>query len=270
MYIMAKMVKFAVVLSLTGLMGCSSPMDAFIENSNEYILENSAVEKLSEDELEGMSKEQLEYAKNEIYARHGKIFDDEVYNKYIADCNWYKPDPNFNEDDLSVTENYNLRLIEQAIEENYPETTTEEPTTQATTLARYTGDNYTYVPPEPEVDSNNDYSEIAALLTDYGYALCNAINYGNYSYVSGYIAAGSALERDQRSLVSRLYSKGTMESFGGIVINSISYINDNTCNVNVSETETIYYSDGREETNTYNWTYTAVKNGGIWQLSNIA
>lgn len=46
---------------------------------------------LTEKELDAMSASDLELAENEIYARHGRIFDDEKYKKHFEKKSWYKP-----------------------------------------------------------------------------------------------------------------------------------------------------------------------------------
>lgn len=68
------------------------------ENSyeySEYILPNSSVDVLTEDDLDGLSAQELTYARNEIYARHGYIFKSSELNEYFANQSWYEPDESF-------------------------------------------------------------------------------------------------------------------------------------------------------------------------------
>lgn len=53
-------------------------------NSTDYIFKASDKEYLTEDDVRGMSKEQLALARNEIFARHGYVFNDEQYKKYFS------------------------------------------------------------------------------------------------------------------------------------------------------------------------------------------
>ena len=42
-------------------------------------------------QLEGLSKDQLAYARNEIYARHGRRFQDQMFQDYFNAKSWYVP-----------------------------------------------------------------------------------------------------------------------------------------------------------------------------------
>ena len=46
---------------------------------------------LTRDQLEGLSKDQLAYARNEIYARHGRRFQDQMFQDYFNAKSWYVP-----------------------------------------------------------------------------------------------------------------------------------------------------------------------------------
>lgn len=50
---------------------------------SEYVLPDSAKRKLKKSDLKGLSKEELRIARNEIYARHGRMFDDKKLQKYF-------------------------------------------------------------------------------------------------------------------------------------------------------------------------------------------
>lgn len=60
-------------------------------NDSEYILPDSDSRKLTKSDLKKLSKKQLRYARNELYARHGRIFDDEELDKYFRSKSWYVP-----------------------------------------------------------------------------------------------------------------------------------------------------------------------------------
>jgi hypothetical protein len=61
--------------------------------------------------LTGLFIEDVRKMRDEIYARHGKIFKDPWTQKYFASLDWYKADPNFSEASLSPVEKQNLTVI---------------------------------------------------------------------------------------------------------------------------------------------------------------
>ena len=58
--------------------------------TGDYIIADSNSRYISASELEGLSKEELSYARNEIYARHGRKFKDEGIQKYFDSKEWYE------------------------------------------------------------------------------------------------------------------------------------------------------------------------------------
>jgi hypothetical protein len=61
--------------------------------------------------LEGLFIEDAQKLRNEIYARHGKVFKDQNLRNYFSSFDWYKPDPKFREASLSLTERRNYAAI---------------------------------------------------------------------------------------------------------------------------------------------------------------
>ena len=57
---------------------------------SEYILPYSDSQYYSQSELEALSDEELRLARNEIYARHGRMFDDEELQAYFDSKSWYE------------------------------------------------------------------------------------------------------------------------------------------------------------------------------------
>lgn len=57
--------------------------------STDYILPYSDIEYISDSELVGMDKRTLELALNEIYARHGRKFNDSSIQSYFNEKSWY-------------------------------------------------------------------------------------------------------------------------------------------------------------------------------------
>ena len=61
--------------------------------------------------LRGLFLEDVRKMRDEIYARHGKVFKNEWTQKYFASFDWYKPDPKFSEASLTPVEKQNLVTI---------------------------------------------------------------------------------------------------------------------------------------------------------------
>lgn len=55
----------------------------------DYVIPYSSDRYLTNDDLEGLSSEELMYARNEIYARHGYIFNDAEIRAYFEKKPWY-------------------------------------------------------------------------------------------------------------------------------------------------------------------------------------
>lgn len=82
-----------------------------MEDSNGYILPDSASRKLKKSDLAGMTAQQLSYAKNEIYARHGRVFKSSELQDYFNEKNWYEENDDFKDEDLSKKEAENTKFI---------------------------------------------------------------------------------------------------------------------------------------------------------------
>lgn len=61
------------------------------EQSHDYILEGSDSRYITADELSNMSGEELTLARNEIFARHGRKFQDAAIQAYFNSKDWYTP-----------------------------------------------------------------------------------------------------------------------------------------------------------------------------------
>ena len=80
-------------------------------DSSEYMLPDSATRVYDVSELEGMSDHDLFVARNEIYARHGYVFEAGELSDYFASKSWYHPAEVFNEGDITDIERQNVSLI---------------------------------------------------------------------------------------------------------------------------------------------------------------
>lgn len=82
----------------------------------DYILPDSSTRRLTDEEVQGLSKEDLRIARNEIYARHGRKFDDMQLQSYFNSKSWYKGTigpADFKESMLSDIEKDNIQLIKK-------------------------------------------------------------------------------------------------------------------------------------------------------------
>jgi hypothetical protein len=61
--------------------------------------------------LEGLFLEDVAQMRQEIYARHGKVFKESWLQTYFSSFDWYKADPNFTDASLSEVEKKNIATI---------------------------------------------------------------------------------------------------------------------------------------------------------------
>ena len=61
--------------------------------------------------LEGLFVEDVSQMRQEIYARHGKVFKEPWLQKYFSSFDWYKADPNFTDAALTDVEKKNIATI---------------------------------------------------------------------------------------------------------------------------------------------------------------
>ncbi len=91
-----------------------SEHDGYTADSGDYIIPDSSSRYLSYDDIRGMSDHTLMLARNEIYARHGRIFNDEEIRTYFESKSWYYPTispSDFSESMLSDVEKANIAFI---------------------------------------------------------------------------------------------------------------------------------------------------------------
>ena len=84
------------------------------QQSFDYILPSSADRLLTEEDIASLTKEELRIAKNEIYARHGRLFNDKSLQEYFNSKSWYTgyiPGLEFSESVLNNIELANISFI---------------------------------------------------------------------------------------------------------------------------------------------------------------
>lgn len=89
------------------------------EKASEYILPNSDREYISKSDLYGLSEAEVRIARNEIMARHGRRFNDQMLQEYFDNCSWYygtmspeEFDRNY-ESNLNEYEKENVTIIKE-------------------------------------------------------------------------------------------------------------------------------------------------------------
>jgi hypothetical protein len=86
---------------------------ALITKREEELHQDLATKMLTRGDVMGLRPEDARRLRNEIYARHGRRFQDPQLRRYFASFTWYKPNDTFRERQLSATERLNAELISQ-------------------------------------------------------------------------------------------------------------------------------------------------------------
>lgn len=94
--------------------------------TGDYIIPDSNSKLLTDSDIEGLSAKELNYAKNEIYARHGRKFDSAELQSYFDSKSWYSGVYSPSEFDaesgslLNETEKKNAEFLKDAENELAP------------------------------------------------------------------------------------------------------------------------------------------------------
>lgn len=92
----------------TVIYNVTPPTTGYVYNG--FIFPDSDIRKLTSADLTYLSKEQLKIARNEIYARHGHMFQTKDMQAYFSKQSWYRENPYFT-GTLTDIEVYNVELI---------------------------------------------------------------------------------------------------------------------------------------------------------------
>ena len=126
-HIFTKVIAVSLLLCMSG---CSLPnfnkdaqknSEVVSKTDSEYLLPSDK-QNITEVDLSKLNETELKYAYEEIYARHGKIYDDNNFSRYFTSQGWYKPNPSFLDSDLSALEEENAAYIKQYINDNFGST----------------------------------------------------------------------------------------------------------------------------------------------------
>lgn len=87
----------------------------------DYIIPDSDIRLLTNADIAGLTKTEINYAKNEIYARHGRMFKSHELQNYFNSKSWYVPlydsddfDRNYSAAFLSDVEKKNAEFLKNA------------------------------------------------------------------------------------------------------------------------------------------------------------
>lgn len=78
---------------------------------SEFVLPNSGVSNVTNNDLYGLSGWELKVARNEIYARHGRAFKSSDLRCYFENQPWYVVDPQYSDGRLNAKELRNAQFI---------------------------------------------------------------------------------------------------------------------------------------------------------------
>jgi hypothetical protein len=82
----------------------------------EKVREWFSTNEVTDETLGALFAEDLRVLRNEIYARHGRVFKDVKLQKYFETQSWYKANPDFKDEQLNEIEIKNLAKIKEAEE----------------------------------------------------------------------------------------------------------------------------------------------------------
>ena len=108
----------AILASFTESSAAPEPEDENTDNndvttiSGDYVLPDSSSRTYSESELKELTNYELYIARNEIFARHGRMFNNEDLQDYFGSKSWYHPSVKAEDFDESVFNSHEKKNIE--------------------------------------------------------------------------------------------------------------------------------------------------------------
>lgn len=224
-----------------------------------YILPNSNKKPLTAKDLQNMSKEQLAFARNEIFARHGYKFG-EPFKSYFESKSWYKVNPNYTNDknELSPLERHNAKVILMA--EGNGENLSDD----------YDADYYEKGNEQSDNKKHNSSNSknVQQIVSQYVKSMPEAISKNDYSIVRPYIIPNSELSESQKGLISNLNSQNITEELEKFRITNVESISKDEYKVSTYE-KYIIHSNGEKKYKEFNSVYTVSIFADCWGLSKI-
>lgn len=121
-----------------------------------------------------------------------------------------------------------------------------------------------------EKQSVQEYKEPEAVFADYLFFLIDAVNCGDYTGAEKVMLKGSALYKDQESLVKRLYSKNTKEELLTWSIMDKEQIDDTHVRLISDEVIQVTYGDGTSERLYQSYAYTCELTEDGWLFTSLS
>lgn len=214
-------------------------------NDSNYILWNSDSSYYTEDNLSYMCAYDLYLARNEIYARHGYIFDSPDLQEYFGGKTWYIPAVKDVPDSaLNDYERANVQLL----------------------LSLENGKTAS----SSEAEVQNDGEEPESVLGEYLVFLVNAVNSGDYTGAEKVMLKGSPLYQEQEALVEKLHSENTTEELKTWSIADKEQIDDTHVRLISDEVILVTYGDGTSKTLYQSFAYTCELTEDGWLFTSLS
>ena len=112
-----------------------SASEEFEANEGQFLMPDSHTRELTQEDIIAFSLEDINLAKNEIFARHGYTFNTESIQQYFDSQSWYEKDPDY-DGELSEVEASNVNFLETN-EKNFDSTNNEDLAKEKLSLAAY-------------------------------------------------------------------------------------------------------------------------------------
>ena len=74
---------------------------------------HSSTDYLNESDVKGFTYDELQLARNEIFARHRCVFKMQVFDEYFSQKSWYEKREDFSSDDLNKFESDNVTFLKE-------------------------------------------------------------------------------------------------------------------------------------------------------------
>lgn len=162
--------------------------------ADDFLFADSDSRDLTDEELSYLSDEELRIARNEIYARRGRLFDDEGLQNYFRSKNWYQgtiSPSSFSDDMLNDYERRNTRKIRalEDLRKNGQAVQVQRPSVTETAAS---GDDSEYRSHTYRVVAANcTWTEADAMARNSGGYLVNFDSAEEYQYVLDHVIGNS-------------------------------------------------------------------------------
>ena len=215
------------------------------KNSSEYALWDSDEKYFTEEDLKHFCTYDLYLARNEIYARHGYIFDSPDLQEYFGGKTWYNPTTKDVPDSaLNEYERANVQLI----------------------LSLENGK----IVSSSNTKALNTDEQPESAFGEYLVFLVNAVNSGDYTGADEVMLKGSSLYQEQEALVKKLHSENTTEKLKTWDVVDKEQIDDTHVRLISDEVIEVTYGDGTSKTLYQSYAYTCELTESGWLFTSLS